>query len=269
MNRGPLGRPLVVLVPEAGMRGFYAVLATVAGLLIGATALSDLQAPIVANPVGRQLDLKLEANAAVWFSSLVLAMAAATSAAIGFGCAPTVVSRRLWLLIAVFFLGISIDETAQLHERMGTQFTTRFGTVSWLTEGTLPAFAWLLVLAPLILVFIACVIAALRTWPSLDRRSRRLVIAGLGCWIGVLAAESVQAQLMRWSLERSLQGVVEEGLELAGALLFLAAFIEVLRSAHAHHLPATDYAPHGSNRDPARQADAHERPGPVLLDRLE
>jgi MFS family permease len=134
-------------------------------------------------------------------------------------------ARYVWLAIAVFFVGLSADETSQLHERTGTVFTLMFGRVPYLTQG-----AWLLMLLPLIAVFYFCVVSVLRYWAGLYPKSRKLVLGGIACWTGVLIAEFVQAQLVRWSSERSLQGVLEEGLEVIGAALFVAAFIEYLRA---------------------------------------
>jgi len=68
-------------------------------------------------------------------------------------------------------------------------------------------------------------------WSQLRHHAsvRRLLLAGALCWIGVVVAEFVQAQLVRHGLERSIQGVIEEGLEVVGAMLFLFAFLEYLR----------------------------------------
>jgi hypothetical protein len=64
-----------------------------------------------------------------------------------------------------------------------------------------------------------------------------LALLALCCWIGVIGAEVMQAQLARWSLQRSFQGVIEEGLEITGASLFLMAFMEFLR-CEQNRLPA-------------------------------
>jgi hypothetical protein len=136
--------------------------------------------------------------------------------------------RWVWTLAALFFLGLSLDETAQFHEMAGNIFTRRIGDVPGLTRGAGPAFAWIVALAPLILCFIL-VIRTAADWLRQHRRSRRLALAGLACWIGVIVAEFVQAQLRRLSMQRSVQGVIEEGLEVTGSTLFLIAFLEFLR----------------------------------------
>lgn len=225
--------PLELHASAAAVRRFYAGLFTMAALLILATALSDVRSPLAANPIARQLDLKLEANAAVWYSSVVLLMAAVGALAIAERVRADAGMPRwgrfVWLVIAGFFVGLSVDETAQLHERVGVHFTNRFGTVPFLTDGGWPAFAWLLALFPLIGLFLGFVLVAVRTWVSMSARSRALILGGLACWVGVLLAEFVQAQLVRWSWDRSLQGALEEGLELTGATLFLVGFVELLR----------------------------------------
>ena len=221
-------------LPGAAIRRFYVALVGGTALLLLATALSDLRLTIVANSIGAQLDLKREGNVAVWYSSAVLLMAAAAAFATATrspaGSDRTEWRRLLSAACALSFLGLSIDETAQLHERAGVQFTQRLGTIPFLTEGGGPTFAWLLVLLPFIVLFIAFVLAAVRR-SDLHQRSCRLLLSGLACWIGVLLAEFVEAQLVRWSIDRSLQGVIEEGLELTGATLFLIGFMDWLSAA--------------------------------------
>jgi hypothetical protein len=235
MDHGP---PLVIEIPAALLRRFYAALFIISGVLIIATLLSDLQSPVVDNVVGKQLDLKLEGNTAVWFSSFVLLLGGTAAGALSQTAVPAA-RRALWMVIGLFFVGLSIDETAELHEALGRRFTAIFGTIPLLSRGTVPAFGWLLAMLPLIVVFMAVLVTMLRSWPG-SRRTRMLSIAALACWIGALLAEFVQAQLMRWGLNRSVEGAFEEGFELIGAWLFLISFVEVLRSLNAHVcLPST------------------------------
>ena len=85
-------------------------------------------------------------------------------------------------------------------------------------------------LLPFIALFIAAMSAMIRSWIRANRASRNLAIAALWCWIGVLAAEVVEAELFRFSMNRSVEGAIEEGLEITGTALFMAAFCEFLRS---------------------------------------
>jgi hypothetical protein len=204
--------------------------------LIVVTLLSDLEVPVSKLGIVQQFDLKFEGNIAVWYSSLLLFFDGLLALAIANTPPPPSLRsswyRGIWLIAALFFIGLSADEMAQLHETLGYIFTKRFGGVPGFTTG-LPGsrvFVWVLLLLPLILAFMVVTLLACRWWLMRNRRSRNLALLALGCWVGVICAELVQAQLARWSLQRSFQGVVEEGLEVTGASLFMMAFVEFLRS---------------------------------------
>ena len=70
-------------------------------------------------------------------------------------------------------------------------------------------------------------IPLLRHLLSAAPRSHRLALAALACWLGVLTAKLVEAQMMRLNIHRSIEGTLEEGLEIAGPSLSLIAFCEV------------------------------------------
>lgn len=219
-------------ISGAGVRRFYACLILGDALFALMTLLSDLKHPLATHYLASHFDLKREGNVAVWYSSAVLLLASAAALAAGQVRYPGARENRrrfVWLFVSLFFLALSIDETAQLHEIAGVLFTKHAGTVPWLTEGGRPVFAWMLVLLPLIVLFMALVLLATRWFLRLHPRSRRLMLGGILCWVGVLSAELVQAQLVRWSIDRSFQGALEEGLEIAGATLFLFSLIEFLR----------------------------------------
>ncbi|MGD9743401.1 MAG: hypothetical protein AB7V53_12230 [Dongiaceae bacterium] len=181
------------------------------------------------NRVMMLFDLKLEGNIAVWLSSTLLFVTGIAALFIA-GQMPTRPwhLNLAWVLAALFFIGLSVDEAAQLHEAVGRIFTREVAAVPWLTPGAGADFGWLVALTPFILAFLAVMMIvsrSLRPHPP----SYRLAVAGVGCWIGVLLAEFMQAQLRRLSMERSVQGVIEEGLEIVGTNLFLASFLKFLR----------------------------------------
>jgi len=219
-----LGRALLRRICQAMIAG--------TALLILVTLVTDLgfefEHPHL-NRVMMLFDLKLEGNIAVWFSSTLLVV---TGIAALFIAAQMPTRPRhfnlAWMLAALFFIGLSVDETAQLHEAVGRMFTREVVAVPWLTPGAGADFGWLVALTPFILAFLAVMMIvsrSLRPHPP----SYRLAVAGLGCWIGVLLAEFIQAQLRQLSMERSVQGVIEEGLEIVGTNLFLASFLTFLR----------------------------------------
>lgn len=227
---------LEVRLSPARITAFYAVLAAVDAALVGATLLSDLQHDLARGGLARQLDLKLEGNVAVWWSSaqlLLVGLAALGVARAARDARLPPAPRALWVLAGLSFLALSADETAQLHERVGIRFQAWFGDVPGLTDGGWPAFAWLVALLPLIIAFVMSMATIVKSTWRWHARAARLLMAGTACWLGVLAAEFVQAQLVRAGLPRAFQGVVEEGLEVVGASLFLVGLIELLRAASA------------------------------------
>jgi hypothetical protein len=227
---GPVGGITLSITPVVLSMFKVAVIAA-AGLLILVTLLSDLGITFDDNMLLQQFDLKREGNVAVWYSSAILLLCgiAATAIAIREAAGTRRWVPALWTLVALIFVFISADESAQLHEKAARIFTQRYGSVRGLTDGAAGDFAWLLLFLPMIVIFIASV--AILAWSHLrdHARVRRLLLAGALCWIGVVVAEFVQAQLSRRGLERSIQGAIEEGLEVVGAMLFLFAFLEYLR----------------------------------------
>ena len=222
---------LQLSVSEQTLRRFYQLIFVANALVIFVTAASDVGLAFAQRGI-LQLDLKLEGNVAVWYSSTLLFLTALAALAISTHVPPQITQPRLyclvWRIATLFFLGLAIDETAQLHERTGHLFTKYFGGVPGLTPGAGPVFAWLVALAPMIIVFLVVMKMAAQ-WLRLHNRSRNLALAGIACWIGVLLAEFIQAQLRRLSMPRSIQGVIEEGLEIIGTTLFLISFLEFLR----------------------------------------
>jgi hypothetical protein len=226
------GDHLTLRLSLSAVRRGYAVLAAISALFVAATLLSDLQHPIMQQWYGRELNLKLEGNVAVWWSSIVLFIAGMAALALSRAVLELPAARwssMLWVLMALFFVALSADETAGLHERSGAKFVQWFGQVPELVN---PGFTWLLALLPLIIAFTACTFVLARWTVRWHPPGAFLLLAGLACWLGVLVAEFVQAQLVRWSLPRGFQGVIEEGLEMVGANIFVAGLMELLWTAH-------------------------------------
>lgn len=224
---------LTVTFPAAGILSIYLFVFVVDAVLIVLTLLSDLKVDFARSGLARQFDLKLEGNFAVWYSSLLFLLCGLGAFCVGARMRRNGCHRfpaLLWWLVAMSFVGLSIDETARLHEKVGAKFVSHFGTVPGLTDGAVPAFAWLVALAPLIVLFIIGMVVAARQIALMSYSSRTLLLAGVACWIGVLIAEITQAQLQRAGMERSVEGVIEEGFEILGATLFLIAFVEACRT---------------------------------------
>jgi hypothetical protein len=211
------------------MLRIYYVLLLCDLVLIAATAMSDLGLPYSNRFPLDVLDLKREANVAVWYSSLQLVAASALAFIAGLRSARHwTLHFWAWIVVAAAFLSLSIDETAQIHERIGARFTTSVGAVPNVSAApSTRVFGWVPALALPIAGFLAAVQFAVRRWRAPELLpARRLTMWGVICFVGVIAAEIVEAYQRHNGMDRGLQGVAEEGLEIIGATLFVIGLTE-------------------------------------------
>ncbi|NQV60408.1 MAG: hypothetical protein HQ502_12110 [Alphaproteobacteria bacterium] len=172
----------------------------------------------------RQFALAEEANIPTWYSAMLLASCAICLAAIGFLQTPETGNyRRHWLILALIFLYMSMDETAVIHEMTVDPVREAFGL-----DGAL-YFAWVLPAAVLMAVFLACYLGFLRHLPSSSRN--RFVLAGLVYVGGAFGTEFVIGYW--WGIHGDTFGsgilnVIQEGMEIIGVSLFLSALLRHL-----------------------------------------
>lgn len=169
-------------------------------------------------PALQWFDVSSERNVPTAWSALLLlscAVAAALLAARG-GVG--------WVLVAGTSAFLALDESFELHERLG-------GLGASVADDRLH-FAWVVPGAALACVVGLALLSRLRTQPAEVRR--RLGAAGAVYLTGALVLETVSGQVLRahgggkaYTLVTSL----EEGLEMAGASLLLAALVVQLHHA--------------------------------------
>jgi len=215
-------------VTAGGISVLYLLVIVADLLLIGFTAASDMGREVIHPAIARHFDLKQEGVLAVWYSSALLLLNCMACLFVAFRQGLGRWHRAAWLTVAMGFLALSADETAQVHEMVGKRMGARGLGMAYVPESN-PVFNWLAPAIPLGVLFGAALLAASRSWSRAIPRGRRLAVAGLACWVGVLAMEFVESQMVRYGMERALQGALEEGLELAGATLFLVALVESLK----------------------------------------
>ena len=130
-----------------------------------------------------------------------------------------------WTLVAVTCAFLALDESFELHERLG-------GVGASVAHDRLH-FAWVVPGAALACVVGLVLLQRLRAQPAQVRR--RLVLAGAVYLTGALVLETVSGQVLRayggGGKAYTLITSVEEGLEMAGASLLLAALLVQLRQA--------------------------------------
>ena len=169
----------------------------------------------------RWFDVSSERNVPTAWSALLLLSCAVTAALLavrGRGGAG-------WVLVSVTCAFLALDESFELHERLG-------GLGASVADDRLH-FAWVVPGAALACVAGLVLLRRLRAQPLLVRR--RLVVAGAVYLTGALVLETVSGQVLRahgaGGKAYTLVTSVEEGLEMAGASLLLAALLLQLRHA--------------------------------------
>ncbi|ONK14211.1 hypothetical protein [Streptomyces sp. MP131-18] len=182
------------------------------------------------------VNVDFEANLATWWNStLLLAVAgmALTAALLsGRGTRP---GRLSWLGLAAATALLSIDETISLHERLG-----EVGR-SWKEWAgvSLPTHAWVLPGAILAAAGTVCAVLWARKLP---RDLRNGLLGALAVYLGgALLTEAFNgwAQGNGYSIVLVLGTIVEEGMEMSGCLVALAA---LSRYVVLEHDPASGRA---------------------------
>jgi hypothetical protein len=169
-----------------------------------------------------------EGNLATWYSSTVMLLCAGLLAFIAVRCA-SAWSRRRWWGLAVLFVAMSADESAQLHEMTISPLHTCLGT-----HGALH-FGWVVPGAAFVLLVGILLIGFLRRLP---RRSCVLFLVAGGIYVsGALGLE----MLGGWYAERhgverlgyASITVLEEAMELTGLILFAYSLCDHVRRTAA------------------------------------
>jgi hypothetical protein len=159
----------------------------------------------------RQLfDLDEENNLPTWFSHFLLLNNAFVLSIIASSDAQK--KRNYWWALSIGFLILSIDEVAGLHETFHSAID----------------FNWAIPAGILVAIVGIVFIPFLR---SLERRVAILYIISGSIFIsGALIIELLSEDMKTKSLEYALATTLEEGMEMAGALIFLWVNINMLKN---------------------------------------
>jgi hypothetical protein len=177
--------------------------------------------------------LDSEANLPTWWSSLLLAAAGGLALFVARRTLhPHVAAhRRLWPLLGVGLLVMSLDEAALIHEAIvGGQFE------SLIDDGGAFAFAWVV---PGLVVVAALAIAYLRFVVTLPGASRQAFVAGAVVYVGsAIGLEMVDGIVngddgTLTNAKVLVAGTQELG-EMVGTVLLVLGLLELLRIADAH-----------------------------------
>lgn len=131
--------------------------------------------------------------------------------------------RHHWLVLALIFVGLSVDEIAGFHEKLNAPLLRRVGDIPWLH------FAWVIAGAAFVAVFF---IAFFRFWRHLPLPDRRLfALAAVVFLAGALGFEIFGASEFAYhgsTMRYWWLSTFEELLEMLGAVTFLSAQLHYL-----------------------------------------
>ena len=182
--------------------------------------------------LGRSFNVALEESVGTWFSSALALWVALTAAAVFWH------SRRHdvgilslgWALIALIFLFISIDDTAKIHERLGTAMRVKYEqTTDTELDTWFPSWGWQLFVAPIYAAMGVYMLWFLnRVLPSREKKYVVLGFTLLGLAVCLDFIEGQFARGIEEDVDRHLQQLTEELLEMLGTTVFLYVFLRVL-----------------------------------------
>lgn len=169
-----------------------------------------------------------EANLASWLSATILLLCALVvwGVAVGRRAAGDRWWRH-WAFLALTFAYLSADEAARLHE------SAEVVVDSLIDAPGIFSFGWVLVAAPVVIAFALTYLGFLRALP---RAIGRLVVIAAVLYVGgAMGVETLGGLAYdlnggeKGSLAFVVASSIEESLEMAGAIVFLAAMIAVSR----------------------------------------
>ena len=170
-------------------------------------------------------DLNEEGNLAAWYSSFTLLL---SSTLLGLIACDAVHKRdqyRLhWIVLAIIFLYLSIDETAMLHERTMRRLRNALGL------GGFFYYSWVVIAIPALLVLACSYFRFLMVIQPAVRNP--IVLAGVLYVAGALGVEMVEGyyhEAYGYTATYAMIVAVEETLEMLGILVFLQALFRYLR----------------------------------------
>jgi len=136
-----------------------------------------------------------------------------------------------WILVGTFFVYLSADDSAAIHERLGSAIERALGAQD------LPTYAWQIFIAPVLAL--ALLASAAYAWRHVQPRLRPLIIAGLACFAISQGLDFVEGMekivdtidalgdtyASNAYLISHAPRLLEEWLEMLGTTAFLAAFL--------------------------------------------
>ena len=186
-----------------------------------------------------------ESSVPTWFSVMLLIAVSLSAVFILVTQRTSLTCRQriIWSLIALFFLFMSIDDAAEIHERLGRAFegfvkeqeSTEYSGFVTKLVGEWPSFYWQVVVFPFFVLAGICMCTAL-LGELRDNRGRALMLLSflcLGLAVGLDHLQGREGVHDEWATQVGIAdyyvvhfaNVTEESLEMVGAALMLLCFL--------------------------------------------
>jgi hypothetical protein len=200
--------------------------------------------------IRRLFNTTREDGLASWFAvsqTLVVALVAWVIFAVATRRGDATPRRAGWLVVALFFSYICLDDGAAVHERIGTAFDQRNPVDGY------PSYPWQLLFLPLFTLVGGFLLGFL--WVELRRPvDRAKVVLAIGCFVVAVAFDFVEGMDQgyqrlvaetgwRADTVRHFSKSIEEIVEMLGMSIFLVTFLGYLaRTAPRIHVHFVDQA---------------------------
>jgi len=182
--------------------------------------------------LARSFDITLEESTGTWLSAtlaLFVGLVAAAIAVHGRKHDPVLFVVG-WGVVGLFFAYMSVDDTAKIHERLGTLLQLKLEqSTDTPLSGWFPSYGWQLFVAPF---FVAMGFFIL--WFCLKAvapRARIWVLIALGLYAIAMGLDFIEGHFREMADEEfptHLMQLTEETLEMLGTTAFLFAFLSTL-----------------------------------------
>jgi hypothetical protein len=201
----------------AGVTALLLVLGLLA-ILVEPVALADPWLQQLQTSYVRLFNVDREANVPTWFSSVLLLLCGGLAATIGALAARE--ARGRWLLMAVLFVAMSLDESAIIHEMMIKPTRALFNGSGYLY------YTWIIPGAIIVAAVVAYYWKFITALP--DHIRSRLMI-GAGTYVfGALVVEAISGRIADQhglGFAYEMTALLEESLEMFGAVIIISGLL--------------------------------------------
>jgi hypothetical protein len=167
-------------------------------------------------------NITTEGNVPAYYSSITLLITAFLLGFISYFRKIHGLNYSLWLVLSLIFMYMSIDESVQIHERVGVLFSNNFDLSGYF------AYGWVVPYGFLLIVFSA--VYFLRFLPQLPKKIAYLfIISGIIFVIGAVGVEMLAAKNYdSENFSETLHAIcysIEEFLEMLGIAIFIYSLL--------------------------------------------